>query len=450
MSRRGRVAVVEDDAEMGAVLADLLVARGYEVACYRDNDSAQRGMRLAPPDLILCDQAVAVPGAELSRVPTLLMGKATPPEVLVNSVERVFSAARQQADSRGSAEERSAALEAVSAGAAHEINDPLACIFVNLEELRETLPEDAAASVHELVEDALEAAHRIRRTVRDLQGFLRRDDGRPVPVEIEHVIDAALRLVRTHLGHRASISKGYSPSPMVVSSDGRLRQLFIHLLLHVAESIPQGHAEHTSVVVMTRTSARGECEIEVVRTGRYDGPFEKSFDISLCDAIASSVGGMLERARTPDGMSWRVVLPAALPGTLSQLHAPVAGMRSRGVPRRVLIVDDDELLARALARGLAPHEVTVALSIREAFELLLVDAGYDLVLCDALMPRAAGIELYSQLRALRPGAEKTIVFMTAAAEDSAALELLHALPNRVLHKPFEVREIRRLLERELS
>jgi CheY-like chemotaxis protein len=383
---------------------------------------------------------------ELSYVPTLVVTKTTPPELLLNSIARVFSTVPPPSDLHGSPEERCAAIEAVASSATHDINNPLACILVNLEELRASLP-DVAWGVRELIDDSIDAAHRIRRSVRDLQGFLRHDDGRAVPVEVEHVLDRALRLIRNHLRDRATITKAYSPSPMVVSRDGRLRQLFIHLLLHVAHVIREADCRDTVIHVATGTGARGECEIAIVASAECTS---EDADRSLVEALAVSLGGRIEESSSAAGYSWRVILPAAHPGGMSQTGSSARVARGKTPLCRVLVVDDDELLARALARGLAPHEVTVAVSAREAFELLLVDPGYDLVLCDVLMPRGSGIELYDQLRVLRPGAETTIVFMTAAAEESDALGRLHTLPNRVLYKPFEVRDVRRLLERELS
>jgi DNA-binding response OmpR family regulator len=471
--RPRRVAVVEDDAEVRVELERLLTARGYEVACYRSHRAARRAMRVAPPDLIVLDSdtlevdepsdsdphgtlvlrsyraaCARDPGVELSAVPTLVMKKWTPAAVLVTSIARLFAGAPQPVPApRASAEERNETLTVVAGGVAHDINDPLACILVNLEELRQLLPDDLAPSVRDLLDDSLDAAHRIRRSVRDLQRFLHPHESGASSVEVEQALDAAMRLLHHQLRHRATIDKLYSPSPMVVSKDSRLRQLFIHLFLDLAASLPEGRANETLVRVVTRTSALGECEVEVT-TRQARSTLDSAPSIrALCHAIVDSLGGRIEPIA---GKGWRVTLPAAKPAMLSQTRTKVAPARGKGPILRVLVVDDDRMLARALARGLAPHEVTMVHSAQQAMELLRKDAGFALVLCDALMPRGSGVELHRQLRTMRPGAEKSIVFMTAAPEDSPDVKVVRSLPNRLLHKPFEVSEVRRMLEGELS
>lgn len=65
---------------------------------------------------------------------------------------------------------------------------------------------------------------------------------------------------------------------------------------------------------------------------------------------------------------------------------------------RVLVVDDDLLICRSLARRLrGQHEVTIANDGSEALALLEGGQRFDLILCDVDLPRVSGPELVDRL-----------------------------------------------------
>jgi CheY-like chemotaxis protein len=370
-------------------------------------------------------------------------------------------------DTPDAREERLAALGLVTAGVVHEINNPLATIILNLGELRKQLPARLDGHAQELLDDTIEAAERIRLIVRDVQDFARARDRDGVGIEVQQVLESALRLVRHLLNDRATVVKRYAPAPLVVAADGRLGQLFVNLLVNAAQAIPEGRARDNTLTVSTATSSVGDCVVTIADTGVGIAPdhLEHIFDLffttkpadtgtglglPLCQAIVASLGGRIEVTSVPGkGSAFRVVLPAATPATLSALGARAVSDASAVVPRRVLVIDDDELLARALVRGLAPHHVEVALRARAGLEALLADDGFDMVLCDLVMPDGSGIELYQELRVKRPGLERRIVFMSAA-HGGSVVEAAGGMTNRIVYKPFDVSELRRLLERNLS
>ena len=71
--------------------------------------------------------------------------------------------------------------------------------------------------------------------------------------------------------------------------------------------------------------------------------------------------------------------------------------------KRILIVDDELPVARALARLLVQdHEVDLAITGEQALERMF-QADYDLILCDLMMPTMSGMEVYDTLRRSVPG-----------------------------------------------
>src|SRR5262249_22508261 len=93
---------------------------------------------------------------------------------------------------------------------------------------------------------------------------------------------------------------------------------------------------------------------------------------------------------------------------------------------RVLVVDDEPLVASAARRLLArSHEVQVAHCGRSA--LLLIDtARFDAVLCDLMMPNMTGIELHARLSESRPELAERMVFLTGGVFDDEAERFLEA------------------------
>jgi CheY-like chemotaxis protein len=109
----------------------------------------------------------------------------------------------------------------------------------------------------------------------------------------------------------------------------------------------------------------------------------------------------------------------------------------------VLVVDDEELVVKAMCRALEGHIVVTATSGREAIEFLERGEPFDLVLCDVMMPDLMGADVYEAAR--RVGMERQIVFVTGGAFTAAARAFLDSVPNRRIEKPFSRDRVRSLL-----
>jgi len=104
---------------------------------------------------------------------------------------------------------------------------------------------------------------------------------------------------------------------------------------------------------------------------------------------------------------------------------------------RILVVDDEPRMGKALQRLLAPaHEVTTAQSAREALDLVSGGARFDVILCDLMMPGMSGMALHAELGRAAPELAARMVFMTGGAYTAEAQRFLEQVPNRRLEKPF--------------
>jgi DNA-binding response OmpR family regulator len=104
--------------------------------------------------------------------------------------------------------------------------------------------------------------------------------------------------------------------------------------------------------------------------------------------------------------------------------------------KRILVVDDDELIRIALNELLRPegYEVHTVSGGNEALEKLDQD-GYDLLMLDIIMPEMDGFELCKRIRDKESYRETPIVFLTAKSREDDRIRGLEVGANLFLSKP---------------
>lgn len=111
---------------------------------------------------------------------------------------------------------------------------------------------------------------------------------------------------------------------------------------------------------------------------------------------------------------------------------------------RILLVDDDVLVLRALARMLRQHAVSVAKGGAEALFMIRGGQVFDAILCDLHMPGMSGRAFFDQLEGLLPELAARVVFMAGGfceGDDDAFFA-----KRAYLSKPFDAADVERVLE----
>jgi two-component system response regulator HydG len=113
---------------------------------------------------------------------------------------------------------------------------------------------------------------------------------------------------------------------------------------------------------------------------------------------------------------------------------------------RVLVVDDDEPHAEAVAESLERngYECTVATSGREALRLI-EEQNFDIVLTDLLMDDIGGMEVLRQAKRELPDAE--VVILTGHNTVKAAVTAMQAGAATYLTKPLDINELRTVADK---
>lgn len=120
----------------------------------------------------------------------------------------------------------------------------------------------------------------------------------------------------------------------------------------------------------------------------------------------------------------------------------------RGPARRgkVLVIDDDVLVAQVVARVLGrEHDVVAVSSGSDAIDLLRESPTFDAVVCDVVMPGVGGVEMFLWTRAQLPALASSFMFLTGGAIDAQTARDLDALPVPRMDKPFSPAELRELV-----
>ncbi|MEM1031051.1 MAG: response regulator [Myxococcota bacterium] len=113
---------------------------------------------------------------------------------------------------------------------------------------------------------------------------------------------------------------------------------------------------------------------------------------------------------------------------------------------RVLIVDDDPCLRRALARCLgAAADVTSAESVAAAMQAIDRNPDFDLILTDMMMPEGTGQDLFHRLVEDHPTLVAHTYFVTAGVTDPNLKAFVRRHRARVLLKPLRIADVLALL-----
>jgi len=365
-------------------------------------------------------------------------------------------------------QQRLAALGRLAAGVGHEINNPLQYLLFHLEELRGTLGPEHGVSVRDSLQQAIDGARRIGRVVTSLRAYGARNE-RFTPLDVQDVVQAALRIASPQLRHRVRILTTLHPTPLVLGDEGQLVQMIVNPLVNAAQSLATLDAgRDATVTVMTRTTERGDAELLIADNGRgfdpavlpalgepyvttrgHDGG--TGLGLFVTRGLVAAHGGTLVLDNgAAGGAVVRILLPAA-PVPQAPVTPTVRTESPRLPPSRVLVVDDEPALLAVMQRALGRMGHTVLLAPNGRAALALVEAQpIDVVVSDLMMPEMSGAGLASALADRHPALRRRLIVMTGGAvtpEDEAFLTREDVM---VVNKPVSLSDLEAAMRRVLE
>lgn len=391
----------------------------------------------------------------------------------VHRLERASSELKREVSSRTkalldaqsalAANERLVGLGRLTAGVAHEINNPIAVVRHSLERIRD-LSEPAPPEVTRHVENGLAATERVVRIVRRLLDAGRighSDAARAEPFLVAPVIDAAVEMVGRHLAGidlLIEVDEGLT----ALGDAGFVSQVIENLLVNAAHAFElrpgkariRVAARRLDQTVRITVADNGPGVPEEVRARLFE-PFVTTKVIGRGSGLGLAVSKGLMRSQHGDltlvatseaGTEMAVVLPwtALEPPALASAEA--GGDVAAGLT--VLIVDDEADVREMLADACSVLFDALAVgSIAEGMASIEQGRMPDVVLCDLMMPDGGAYDWLVECRARYPElAERTIIITGGPATPQDEM-LVAAHADRVLFKPFTMVQMQAVVRR---
>jgi DNA-binding response OmpR family regulator len=351
-----RLLIIEDDRTEATVLELLLSRQGFSVQVATDAAHGFAIANHAPPDVVLLDlgmpgrdgfsvleqlkneprtrdvSVIVVSGSVVEKdvVRALELGATdyvTKPygiDVLLARIRAALRSSHEKRaiwrlgeDLRAAQDElararRSAAIGAIAASLAHEINNPAAYVVTDLHEVRDLAhdlldngDENRGEAIAALADEALAGMNRIRDVVRDLAVFASVVDRRSVPSAGALDLAGIVRSRAERFGGAVTLIDGNTPALVApgLAGEDELDAL-VGLMLR--------HASAMQSKAMTVTIARGGTmvcmTIELSDPGSEPSS-DQTLTLTIARELAERFGGAIEPA-SHEG-SWQLKIPRA-------------------------------------------------------------------------------------------------------------------------------------------
>lgn len=361
--------------------------------------------------------------------------------------------------------ERMASLGTLSSAMAHEINNPLTYILANIDFLTTELAETVNRDQFEMLVEARRGAEQVRKIVSGLKAFSRIGSAVREHIDISETVDLAMRMVGNELRHKARVSTDLVEVAGVAGDQSELLQVLTNLLVNAAQAIPAGDASSHSIEVVTR-QVGDHVEIAITDSGvglpneapgRIFEPFFTTKPQGEGTGLGLSVSlGIVQRMKGTLELN-----PAPKRGTRAVIRLPIAHddftdveaqepETTRPLRSRLMIVDDDTRVVRAMKRMLSRYYDVETFEDGRAALQRMRDELPDLILCDLMMPGFSGIDLYYHASELLPSAVERMVFITGGAFGTEARAFLEGIRNPVLEKPIDFKMLHELIRERVG
>jgi PAS domain S-box-containing protein len=216
--------------------------------------------------------------------------------------------------------DRIALVGALAAGFAHETNNPLTSVLLNLRSLRKQVTSNLAdvpqANALRCLDDITTGAERIASNVRALQTLATRSATQSI--DLAAIVSAALRLAAPTLEPRAHVIRQIFPVPPVIGEESRIGQAVLAMLLFSSSGFDGELSSASNRIVVAVEQREANIYVEVSDNGRdlTDDEAQHAFDpffrspvrgagvglgLGVARSVAITLGGEVTLAQRSGG-----------------------------------------------------------------------------------------------------------------------------------------------------
>lgn len=337
-------------------------------------------------------------------------------------------AQRERAEEQLRQAQKMEAIGQLTGGVAHDFNNLLMAVLGNLELLRKHLETDTKAV--RLIESALQGARRGASLTQRLLAFARRQDLNVGPVDLGNLIREMTDLMKRSVSSGIVIDTSFPDQPILVLADANQLELaLLNLVVNARDAMPGGGTIRISLRQAKQTNDQDDLApggygvLSVVDEGHGmdEDTLQKAIEpffstkelgkgtglgLSMIHGLALQLKGTLKLKSTLGrGTTAELWIPVSHEVQVAQIVASEPVISDLSGPKRILLVDDDFLIAMSSVDMLVDlgHDVVEASSGAAALEILKSGSPFDLLITDYSMPGMTGGELAKAARRLIPG-----------------------------------------------
>jgi PAS domain S-box-containing protein len=359
---------------------------------------------------------------------------------------------RRQLEDQVRQGEKLAALGQLVAGAAHELNNPLA-VVLGMSQL--LLRNPLAAELIEDIRDIEVAAQRAKHIVNQMLTFARAQQDVRGPVDMALLIDRVLLNIRRSIQiNDIRVDVRVQPELPPIWGDAYQIEQVLDNLLHNAIQALSDHSSGQRLINIEATANDTHIRLTISDTGpgipaqtlpRIFDPFFTTKEVghgiglglSLVYGIINKHEGTIKAESIPgQGASFLIDLPIG-DTKVQQVAAPV---KTSPKHSSILVVEDEADVRMILERALTQHGYDVdAVDSAEAALRQTAAKHYDLVISDLRMPGMNGNELFDRVHVVQP--QLRWVFITGDTMSASSEAFLKQSGVPFLAKPFTLEEL---------
>ena len=343
------------------------------------------------------------------------------------------------------------AIGTLAGGIAHDFNNILSAI-IGFGQLARRQAEQGT-SLYVNIEEVLQGGLRAKDLVRQILAFSRQSDKSPAPINMELIVEEALKLLRATLPATVDISTDIEENlPPTMGDPTQIHQIVINLCTNADHAMREdGGVLRVSLKAVTLDTDSASRHPELA-----PGPY---LELTISDTGCGMTPEVVERIFEPyfttkekgvgTGMGLAMVqgIVRECGGEITVESRVGSGTRETAseqpseasIPtghERILFGDDELPLTRLAEQmlGQLGYEVTVRTGSVEALELFRTDPyRFDLVITDLTMPDLSGDKLTVEMMRIRP--DLPVVLCTGFNERITEADIAGAGIRAFLMKP---------------
>ncbi len=386
---------------------------------------------------------------------------------------RIAEAEKEEFRSRMNHAQKMEAIGALAGGIAHDFNNILAAI-ISLTELS-LKSNDLDPEIGESLKQIMGASFRARDIVTQLLSISHSSADNLEPVDIiPHFLDT-VKLVRSAIPASVDIITDINAdSGTVLADTTQISQVMLNLCTNSYHSMPEGkghiyiscaniYADLHFLKTHPGLSEGWHFVIDVTDDGSgisrdvQERMFEPFFTtkprgkgtglgLSIIHGIVKKHGGSINVYSEPGrGTTFKIYLPLA---SDREAAKPVVESLPGMTAKRIMLVDDEEMIARTSAQLLKilGYDVEFFTSSTEALNSFTSDiSAFDIVITDMTMPEMDGLDLAAKIMSLRP--DIPVILCTGFNENLTRETIKDSGIRELVMKPFTTSELVAVLNR---